>query len=50
MVPLPASLSEFEARFSTEAACIEYVRDRRWGGRFQCPRCGERQRLRMQSA
>ena len=41
MIPLPASLSEFERRFSTEAACIDYLRDRRWGGRFQCPRCGE---------
>lgn len=41
MLPLPASLSEFEARFATEAACVEYLRDRRWGGRFQCPRCGE---------
>jgi len=41
MLPLPASLSEFEARFSSEAACIEYLRDRRWDGRFRCPRCGE---------
>jgi len=41
MLPLPASLSEFEARFSTEAACIDYLRDRRWGGHFRCPRCGE---------
>lgn len=40
MLPVPASLAEFEARFSTEAACIEYLRERRWGGRFQCPRCG----------
>jgi transposase-like protein/predicted RNA-binding Zn-ribbon protein involved in translation (DUF1610 family) len=41
MLPLPGSLSEFEARFSSEAACIEYLRDRRWGGQFRCPRCGE---------
>src|SRR5207253_845743 len=42
MLPLPASLSEFEARFATETACVEYLRDRRWGGRFQCPSCAAR--------
>lgn len=41
MIPIPASLAEFEARFASESACIEYLRDRRWGGCFQCPRCGE---------
>jgi transposase-like protein len=41
MLPVPGSLREVEARFSTEAACIEYLRDRRWGGCFRCPRCGE---------
>ena len=37
---LPSTQLEFEQRFSTEAACIEYLRRQRWPGGFRCPRCG----------
>jgi Transposase zinc-ribbon domain/ISXO2-like transposase domain len=36
----PRNLGEFEARFSTEAACREYLVRLRWPGGFRCPRCG----------
>ncbi len=36
----PRSLSEFEARFATEAACLEYLVKLRWPTGFVCPRCG----------
>lgn len=35
----PLSLGEFESRFSTEAACIDYLTKLRWPGGFVCPRC-----------
>lgn len=35
----PRSLAEFEARFSTEAACLEYLAKLRWPDGFVCPRC-----------
>jgi hypothetical protein len=38
----PRNLAEFEARFSTEAACREYLVRLRWPDGFRCPRCGGR--------
>lgn len=36
----PKSLIEFEHRFKTDAACLEYLVQLRWGDTFICPRCG----------
>ena len=36
----PRDLRELEARFSTEAACREYLFQLRWPDGFRCPRCG----------
>jgi len=36
----PLTLHELEARFSSEAACREYLRQLRWPGGFRCPHCG----------
>jgi transposase-like protein len=36
----PRDLLELEARFSTEAACREYLFQLRWPEGFRCPRCG----------
>jgi transposase-like protein len=38
----PRDLTEFEARFSTEAACRDYLVRLRWPDGFRCPRCGGR--------
>jgi transposase-like protein len=38
----PGNLAEFERRFSTEAACREYLVRLRWPDGFRCPRCDER--------
>ena len=38
----PRNLLELEARFSTEAACREYLFRLRWPEGFRCPRCGGR--------
>jgi hypothetical protein len=35
----PKTVLEFEERFSTEAACIEYVRNKKWPLGFKCSRC-----------
>ena len=40
MEDFPRDLLEFEARFSTEAACREYLFQLRWPDGFCCPRCG----------
>jgi Transposase zinc-ribbon domain/ISXO2-like transposase domain len=40
MEDYPRNLAEFEARFSTEAACREYLVRLRWPDGFRCPRCG----------
>jgi transposase-like protein len=40
MENFPRDLLEFEARFSTEAACREYLFQLRWPDGFCCPRCG----------
>lgn len=42
MEDFPRDLLEFEARFSTEAACREYLFRLRWPEGFCCPRCGGR--------
>jgi transposase-like protein len=42
MEDYPRNLAEFEARFSTEAACREYLVRLRWPDGFCCPRCGGR--------
>lgn len=42
MEDFPQDLLEFEARFSTEAACREYLFRLRWPEGFCCPRCGGR--------
>jgi transposase-like protein len=36
----PRTLMELERRFSTEAACAEYLAQRRWPEGFRCPNCG----------
>jgi transposase-like protein len=46
---VPSSLAEFEERFSSEAACIEYLRAHRWRRGFRCPRCGETRAWRLRS-
>jgi transposase-like protein len=35
----PRTLIELEERFSTEAACIEYLQKLRWPNGFICPQC-----------
>jgi len=39
-MPLPMTAEGFEERFSTEQACIEYLRFMRWPKGFCCPKCG----------
>lgn len=36
----PRSLEEFETRFLTDSACIDYLIHVRWPDGFRCPRCG----------
>lgn len=40
MEDYPRTLLEFEGRFRTEEACIEYLFKLRWPEGFRCPRCG----------
>ncbi len=40
MEDYPKTLEEFEARFSTEEACRDYLFKLRWPNGFRCPRCG----------
>lgn len=40
MEDFPQSVEEFEARFSSEETCREYVFQLRWPEGFRCPRCG----------
>src|SRR4051794_12776295 len=40
MTDFPRSLPEFERRFPDEAACAEWLLERRWGRGFACPGCG----------
>ena len=39
MEDYPRSIEEFEARFSSEERCREYVFQLRWPEGFRCPRC-----------
>src|SRR4051812_50030915 len=40
MTDFPRSLPGFERRFPDEAACAEWLLERRWGSGFACPGCG----------
>ena len=40
MEDYPRTLAEFEARFSTEEACLDYLFQLRWANGYLCPRCG----------
>ena len=40
MEDYPRTLLEFEERFATEEACLEYVAGIRWPEGFECPTCG----------
>jgi Transposase zinc-ribbon domain/ISXO2-like transposase domain len=37
--PFPRTLTEFEARFSDEEACLKYLREVKWPEGFRCSRC-----------
>lgn len=37
-------LLEFTRAFGDDEACYEYLRTARWGGRYECSRCGETER------
>jgi len=39
MEDYPQTLMEFEARFSTEESCRDYLFRLRWPEGFSCPRC-----------
>ncbi len=40
MEDYPRTLLEFDHRFGTEEACLEYLYKLRWPEGFRCPRCG----------
>lgn len=40
MEEYPRTLGEFEARFSSEARCLDYLFLLRWPNGYMCPRCG----------
>lgn len=40
MEDYPRTLAEFESRFSTEDACLNFLYGLRWPDGFICPRCG----------
>ncbi len=40
MEEYPRTLAEFEARFSSEQVCRDYLFRVRWPEGFRCPRCG----------
>ena len=40
MSAYPKTMSEFEERFSSEAACRQYLFELRWAEGFRCPACG----------
>lgn len=42
MEDYPKTLLDFEQRFSTNEACLEYLFKLRWSEGFVCPRCGHR--------
>jgi len=43
----PNTLGEFQRRFSTDKACIEYLIGVRWPQGFECPHCGEKKAYRI---
>jgi len=43
MNDFPKNLIEFEERFATEAACVAYVREKKWPDGFRCSKCGGRE-------
>lgn len=43
MEDYPETILEFEKRFGTEEACLQYLFQRRWAEGFSCPRCGGRE-------
>lgn len=49
MEDYPRTLMEFEARFSTEEACREYLFKLRWPAGFACPSCGGRKAWRVRN-
>lgn len=44
----PRSQAEFDALFTSEEACREYLAALRWPDGFRCPRCGHTQAWRIQ--
>jgi transposase-like protein len=40
METFPKTILEFEKRFDSEDACLQYLFELRWPKGFQCPRCG----------
>lgn len=50
MEDYPKNLMEFEHRFSTEAGCLEYLRQFRWPAGFICRYCGGRRAWRVRPA
>ena len=36
----PKTITEFQHRFGTEQACLDYLTESRWPDGFICPRCG----------
>lgn len=40
MEDYPRTIAEFEARFSSQAACVDYLFELRWPNGYLCPRCG----------
>jgi len=42
MYEYPKTILEFEERFSSEEACLEYLYQVRWPDGFYCPQCGGR--------
>ena len=38
-IDFPRNLPEFEERFATETACLEYLREQRWPDGFRCGHC-----------
>ncbi len=40
MEDYPRNLQEFNARFGSDEACRDYLRQLRWREGFRCPRCG----------
>jgi len=50
MEDYPRNLGEFEARFSRDEACREYLVSLRWPEGFRCPRCGGAKAWRVREA